>query len=152
MCFTNDDCDWSASICEIEDVPCKKNCNCFECRRPIFVGEPCQTVFMQESEECRLCGEDSDVDPEEVEEGHQCDYGETFRCTICEGCIKLRAGIKAYELKEGCPEWSSQPPYGDLSQEMHENSDNWDYAEAAVALYPELVDHPMIVDLLEADE
>lgn len=149
MCFTHDDCDWTASICEIKDVTAEKACTCFECGSAIAVGEAIQSVWMQENE-CETCMDhagDPDLGP--VPEGHECGFGETFSCVLCAGCVKLRAAIKDRELKEGCPEWSSVPSFGDLSMEMHEHGDRVEYANHAVAMFPELTSHPLIAMVFE---
>ena len=152
MCFDNDNCDWTASIHEETEGPATCDTSCFDCGGKILSGKFRRRVYQQEDEECAECGarngEDQwpDSDGLDVEDkfDHDCDFGEIFVACVCETCLKLRAGIKAYELKEGCPEWASQPAYGQLMEAFTEHQQAIDYADAAVSLHPELIDHYFI--------
>ena len=162
MCFYNDDYEWTASVVEKLDTLSPKNCRCEECGNDIEVGDVCRIVHMQEHEQCQICEDNwSDnyagwtdekgeaIAPLPCDSGH--DYGNTFDATICLNCLKVREAVKEYELKEGCPEHASEPGYGEWHEVFFEHSNNWEYAEACVAKYPELADHAWIKTLLERD-
>lgn len=150
MCFTFEDFDWTASICEVTEKGADKDCFCGECGSSIKCFDSFTNVFMQEDEECRLCAENAD-DPELTAEErvHTCDFGETWSERVCANCMKLRDGIRQRELKAGCPEWSSVPPWGMLRDELWEHGERVAYVYSAMELYPELVSHPIVADILE---
>ena len=149
MCFTFDDYDWSASICEIVDKPAEKDCRCEECGELIKAGDQIKSIFMQEEESCQICMEHSDDPGLGPVEPHVCEFGNTWSAVICEGCIKLRESIRQHELAAGCPEWSAVPAWGMMRDELWEHDDRVDYVNAAVASYPELITHPIVASILE---
>lgn len=155
MCFYNDDYDWCASINEETDGPADADHNCVDCGLKIAAGEFCRHIFQQEDEECQQCGlrEGEQPDPEDVEEGELfCDgpheFGEIWNGWICGSCLKAREAINAFETKEGCPSDSREPRPGLLQEAFLEHEQGFEYAEACVAMYPELFEHRWIKQLL----
>jgi hypothetical protein len=67
---------------------------------------------------------------------------------VCGECIKLLKAIEAHEIAEGCPEYARQPLYGELGDVFWSHQQNWEYAEKAVAMYPELFRHRFIKYML----
>ena len=156
MCFCNNY-DWRANVNETTFAQSDKPSRCYECGRDILAGEWRQEVFQQEHEQCQIC-EDSfsdlfiDLDLDDDEEWrqklmaelaeHKHDYGETFSCTICRECCLLLESIYDREAKEGCPEHSRQPMFGELSDAVSYGG----YGEHAVAMFPELARHKFLAN------
>ena len=161
MCFDVES-DWCAVVNESVDGPLKLLTGgvCFECGAKIFAGDACRMIHQQEYDMCQECEDESsslyrlefDDNAKELEPTHcrpgEHDYGETFDAILCMGCVKIRDAIRAYEIKEGCPEWSSVPLIGDLRDVFVEHQQKWDYADACVASHPELIEHPLIAGML----
>ncbi len=163
MCFYHDDYDWCAEHEEQhfvrEDSPAK----CHECDRVVLADQWRRKILQQQYECCQICedrenfdfisAEADDYDSNEEyaaaldELGcHECDYGERFACTICRECNLLLAAIYDLEQIEGCPEHARQPLYGELLRELEEDEEG-KYVRHALRMFPELVRHPLIIEL-----
>lgn len=151
MCFYHEDYDWSASVVDHVKGEAEGDAVCAECHRPIRDGEWRHTVEMQQHEECQLCldghPDDDGVIPDPGP--HKCDYGETYSYVRCLGCERILEAIKAVEVREGCPPNAQQPSYEGLHEALWDHESKYEYATAAVDMYPELWSHPMVEDLLK---
>lgn len=166
MCFYNDDADWSASVCETTPADTGEPCKCDECGRKITTDEWRLNIFMQEHEDCQICEDDcSDefISREDMEaeladgdaewaaahlktlENHTCDFGETFRYVRCKGCDEFLQAIEAQEIEEGCPPDSRRPALCDLHNSMAEHGLSEIYGKKAIAMFPHLKDHPIVI-------
>ncbi len=158
MCFTNDDCDWSAEVYEETHGRRELPGKCCDCRRVINAGEWARSIWMCEKECCQICEDrESDwfEDPEEIEPDdgmygpgeHPHYYGEHWTGVVCRECCLLREAIYDLEEKEDCPEWARQPAFGELSEVMSEDTAPWGdrkYAEHATRMFPSLAWHRLI--------
>lgn len=150
MCFSNEG-NWCATIQVdtfwrgLEDTPV----SCHECGRTIAAGEWRKHIYQQENEECRIC---------EYEDGPPCeddehDYGKTYSGNTCRECLLVLAAIYDLEAKENCPEYSRQPLGGELYEEL-DNDIRYghnQYVPHALAMFPELKNHKLIIDLVDND-
>lgn len=150
MCFDNES-DWYARVNEVTESVATREVWCYECGRHIQPGEALRHVHQQEYEfcECDFCRNqhcpDEDYDgPAECQD----DLGQEFDCELCMDCCKLLKAIEAQEVAEGCPEYARQPLYGELADVFTEHQQNFEYAERAVDMFPELYNHRFIVGLL----
>ncbi len=147
MCFTNEDYDWIARVCEVGTATAVQDIKCDECHGPISCGDLAHTVHQQEYEECPFCRGD---DGEECTCGDG-DFGETFDANWCGDCQKFRDAIKAMELAEGCAESESEPPLGMMLEELG-NMDpdrRREYGENALKMFPELMGYLERVGMIE---
>lgn len=151
MCFYNDDYDWVATVNEVTDKAAEQETRCYECGAVICIGETARFVHQQESEECECDWCQFGQHDPDWEGSKECehDLGESLDCVICPACIKLLKAIEAHEIAEGCPEYARQPLYGELGDTFWQHEQNWEYAEMAVKMFPELIDHKFIRYLLE---
>jgi hypothetical protein len=168
MCFYDDDCDWTAEVCEQNFIRAAEPAKCYECYRPIAVGEWCRVLHQQEHESCLVCEDqwsddyiDSDRAAYDTDEEHATalaeladhvhTYGETFDATLCRECCLVLEAIYDLEEKEGCPEDARQPLIGALQDELAEDSGKWGekkYVKHAVGMFPELASHKMCAEML----
>lgn len=165
MCFYDDgDYDWIATVSEESERLANRPMTCNECGGNILTGAPMREIYQQEHEACQICedansdtfidDQDEDLDAEEQAaikrqlESHACDFGETFLYRRCEACDKLIKAIEAREIAEGCPPHARKPALMELNYAFTEHESNFEYAEQAVAMFPELWDHVFIRDLL----
>lgn len=145
MCFSNDDCDWYASIQTETRSRSNKLRRCRECGDDIEIGDWFTDVFQQERETCETCEQNEDDDELTAEEKeHDCDFGETYRCCFCENCRLIRHAIYLVETEEECPEWARQPGYGAMADELSQHSSVDAYLERALELYPETSSSPLM--------
>lgn len=143
MCFDSEY-EWTASLCEEDSGPAVKPCKCDECGHKISAGEWRHHIYQQEHETCYCCEEDG-VDPCECETP---DLGETYDYQRCEACDKLLRAVEQHEIDEGCPVYARRPALTELHDVFWQHEQNWEYAEKAVAMFPELIDHRFIAELL----
>lgn len=169
MCFYNDDYDWTAEVVTQADAESGPACKCDECSRAIDADEFRHTIEMQEHEACQICEDDfsdsfinradmtAELDDDDdwaanqlkILDKHTHDYGETYSYVRCLGCEKLLKAIEKREELAGCPAHSRRPPLSELWETMREIHEAKDYAEFAVKMFPELVDHPIVVNALQ---
>lgn len=158
MCFYNDDYDWVAEVYDEQYVRGEQPAKCFDCYREIKAGEWRREIFQLEHEECQICEDiESDLyeDPDEIDEAegmfgpgeHPHYYGESWHGVICRECNLLRASIYDLEEKEGCPEYSRQPAFGELQETMADDCSRWGdkkYIRHALEMFPELTTHKLL--------
>ncbi len=170
MCFYDEgDCDWTATVCLEKDRLADRPTRCNECSRKVPLGGKLHEVFQQEHESCQICqdedsesfigtNDEADFEPEEWVErmailaNHACSYGETFLYRRCSDCDNLFKAIEAREEEEGCPPYARRPMLTELHYAFSEHESNFEYAEKAVEMFPELLSHPFIERLLEDGE
>lgn len=170
MCFDTGDYDWCASVTEKTPSDSGKACRCDECGRDIAENEWRLAIHQQEHDSCQICEDefsDEFISREEMEsevadgdeewaqnqikflDEHKHDYGETFDYVRCRGCDHFLKAIEDREAKEGCPPDARQPYLCALREEMSEHYQARDYADHAVAMFPDLQSHPIIRDIFE---
>jgi hypothetical protein len=123
MCFTYDY-DWFPEVSDTTDGIAVEMTYCDECRGIIRPGDWVRRVYKQERECCRIC-EDEDSNPP----CETCDYGETFEYVCCERCQRLRDGIRAVEIAEGCAPYEAEPCLGMLFADVRAGGGWTHYAD-----------------------
>ena len=155
MCFDND-CDWYADITELTESRSGAETTCCECHRPIAENDWRRNIYLQQHEDCIDCDAPNDGTPCRalVAAGvdGSCDFGETWSGDICRGCAAFLAAIRRVEREAGCPSYAQQPPFGGLWEEMQEHYDGVKYCERAVQMFPSLIDHPIVRDIVDREE
>lgn len=145
MCF---ECygDWKPTNWYEDKEPSKDPSCCDECGATIAAGAWRYWCRGEQLGVCRRCEQagvlDGDCNCEEP------DLGEVFEYVRCEGCDKLLKAVEAREKDEGCPDFASRPMLGELEYAFTDHEQQFDYAEKAVSMFPELFEHPFISELL----
>ena len=152
MCFHDDgDYDWIAAFMTDEHLNTGPRTHCLECGKSIAEDEFRRAIYQQQSDGwCIHCDDYPDDFGSGVEcEADACDFvGETWAGDICRGCCAILVSIRRDERKENCPPDAQQPRLGMLSDELSDHVAGPDYARRAVARFPSLAAHPVIVRAL----
>jgi len=149
MCFNNDCAEWYAEVQELTRTRSNKLRRCHECRDDIQIGDWFTEVFQQERDYCETCVENEDDDElTEEEKQHDCDFGETFNCVLCENCRLIRHAIWVVETEEGCPEDARQPAWLSMADELSEHSNADAYLRRSLELHPETSSSPLMKYLI----
>lgn len=139
MCFYNDP-DFYATVIstEVKEVPYSRvPVRCCECGEIMPLGSKMHCVTMQEHKECQ--NDDHEDNPD-----CKHDFGESYSCHWCDLCEKMLIAIELLEEEEGCPKGARRPLHEGLYESLVEHGERDKYAEAALAMFPELSGHRIL--------